>query len=275
VSLHWHKRLRIFLAPQQVSLMEVSGVLRKQVTQRQVIPVEQMPGVPQWQPAMTALEYILRIGSWHAPAADVVLSAHFARYTLIPWSDQLANRQERHAFLRHCFYLAYGEPSRQWDLRMSTPAPDASSLASGVSLELLVALNAVLAKNRIKVGAVYPAIMAGANQSRRMLRHGSVWFAVKEPGRLDLALLEDGHWGAVSSHDIGTEAPEAFSVLLETLITRESALLGKPDRGWPVVLYWPGKVPAADMFARKVIPVKPHGAGSEHPDAFSQLLVEV
>lgn len=277
MSLRWSRRLKIFLAPQQVSLMEVSGILRKRVARKQVVPVGQVPGVPQWQSAVTALASTLSDGNWHAGTADFVVSGHFARYTLIPWSDQLAGQQERQAFLRHCFHLAYGEPSRQWDLHMSPPVPGASSLASGISLSLLQSLQAVSAKAGIRVADIYPALMAGVYQARRALRRGPAWFCIREPGRLDLALLEDGNWQSLSSHELDTEEPAAFSALLETLMARESALLGKRDQGWPVVLYWPGKVFAPGIFPRKVIPVAKPRMDGVRPDeaAFFQILAGV
>jgi hypothetical protein len=277
VSLHWRRHLRIFLAPQQVSLMDVSGVVRRQVPRKQAVPVEHAPAVPQWQPAIAALASVLDAGDWRAGSADVVVSGHFARYTLVPWSDQLTGRQERRAFLRHCFHLAYGDASRQWDLCMSRPVPDAASLASGTSLELLEALKAALGNAGVRLEGVYPALMAGANQSRHALRQGLSWLCVKEPGRVDLALLEDGNWQSVSSHEADAEAAGTFAVLLETLMARESALLGKQDQGWPVVLYWPGKVFAPGVFPRKVIPARLPVMKGVGPDegAFFQLLAGV
>lgn len=268
--LRWHKRLRVFLAPQQVNLMEISGGLRKRVIKRQTMNVEPVAGMTDWEASLSALKSLLRLGAWRGINVEVVLSGHFVRYALISWSDQLSNKQERLAFLHHCFHMAYGEPSRQWDLRMAQPVPDQFSLASGIGLPLLEALNAILIQAGLQQGGIYPALMIGINQSRNLLRKGPVWFGSVEPGYLCLALLEDGAWKSIGSHAANTSEPGAFAFQLETLIARESTLLGKPDQGWPVVLYWPGMKINPETFSRQV--ARPQNrmlnginTGDEHP----------
>src|SRR5262249_3590181 len=72
----------------------------------------------------------------------VVLSNHFARYALVPWSDGLRKAEEEAAFARYCFAKIHGERSKDWDLRLSPAPSGAARIASAVDAPLVQAVRA-------------------------------------------------------------------------------------------------------------------------------------
>lgn len=253
----WHKRLRILVTQNEVTLMEISGVLRKRATKHQVVNVDRMHA-SDGPACLTALGFAVRKEKWQGWSAEVVLGGHLASYTLVPWSEQLSNRQERLAFLSHCFYQAFGEPSRHWDLRMSRPIHHAHSLASGIDIALLDGLKSVLKEAGIRIRSIYPSLMIKANQSRHLLSRGTTWFAVMESGLLNLALLCHGRWMSVSCYEAESDSPEKLAGLLERFIARESVLIGKLDQHWPLVLHSDRPIDPS-VFSRKTNVVKKRG----------------
>jgi hypothetical protein len=238
VSLLRPERLKIFFSPQRLALVKTVGRIRKRVVGKQAWTVP-LPGGRPWEASLALLAQVLQEAQWKADSAEMLLSNRMVRYTLVPWSDALSGRQERQAFLQHCFQTAYGDISRQWDLRMDMPLPGESVLASGVESALLESLHAVLGKAGIRLDGVYPLFMVQANQSRHWLQRGSTWFVAIEHDGLCLALLENGLWKTVGFHEMGSVETPHLSGHLQALFARESALLGLADKDWPVVLHWP------------------------------------
>lgn len=229
--LPWREQVRVFLHPQQTAMLRLSRSLKPQVIHKQVLAGAAQGSA--WQEPLAALQAVVRDRQWQGAPVQIVLSNHFVRYVLVPWSAQLANRQERQAYVRHCFNTAYGEAAKQWDLRMSDAGLDAPALSSGVDQALLVALTSMLQNAGMSLQGIFPHLMLAANQSRRLLSRGTNWLVVVEPSRLCLALLENGMWKAVRSYPVGQDWRQELAVLL----SRESVLLGDAQQAWPVWVY--------------------------------------
>lgn len=244
--LPWREQVRIFLHPQQTAMLRLSRGLKPQVIHKQVLagPVHGSS----WQEPLAALQVALRDKQWQGAPIQVVLSNHFVRYVLVPWSAQLANRQERQAYVRHCFNTAYGEAAKHWDVRMSDAGLDTPSLASGVDQALLASLTAMFDTAGMSLDGIFPHMMMAANQSRRLLSKGVHWLVVVEASRLCLALLDNGAWKAVRSYP----ADQDWQQELNLLLTRESVLLGDEHQAWPVLVYGHGSQALPSLPGRKV-----------------------
>lgn len=247
------EELRVFLHPRLVVMLRVSRGLNKRVTHKRILPCAETMGVPLGEESITVLKSAVHDAPWRGMNTQVVLSNHFVRYALVPWSEQLANRQEREAYLRHCFGAAYGETAKRWDLRMSEPNPDEPSLASGIDQALLESLRSALNSGDIRSDAIHPHLMVGANRSRRWISQGLVWFVMVERGRVCLSLLDRGLWKIVRNHQADADEPAALMSELGTLLAREAILAGDMRQDWPVVLYWPESSMLPSLPGRKVI----------------------
>jgi hypothetical protein len=209
-------RILIALAPDSLALLRVSGGIRPRVSEKRTVACDPAPGSQPWLGAVSGLQRLTE-GTKDANAeVTVVLSNHFARFTLIPWSEGLGNAEEETAFVRYCFAKVHGERSKEWDLRLS-PAPNGSArLASAIDSSLMQALRAAFpASARAKLVSVQPYLMAAYNRWRKDIKGERAWFLLVEPQRACLARLEGGRWSAVRNTRGNFDEPGQWAGLLD------------------------------------------------------------
>jgi len=150
----------------------------------------------------------------------VVVSNHYVRYALVPWSEALTSAAEEEAYLRHHFAKIHGERAKAWALRASEAPHGTPRLASAVDKALIDALKACFPpKGKSRLVSVQPALMAVFNGARGAIPKGGAWLALAEPERACVALHMGGTWRAVQS------AKGAWLALLERMrLTVEGAI---------------------------------------------------
>ena len=152
-------------------------------------------GSQPWHGAVEALKGI----AWPRSRVTVVLSNHFVRYALVPWSKALASPAEEQAYLRHHFVKVHGERGKGWILRASECAPGAPRLASAVDGELVAAIKALFAKGPAKLVSVQPALMYVFNGVRAALPDAGAWLVIAEAERACVALHANGAFRSVQN----------------------------------------------------------------------------
>ena len=178
------ERLAVRLSPTQVSVGE------------KAIACDPGFGAQPWQGALHAFK------SESLPAADVtvVLSNHFVRYALVPWSDALAGAAEEEAYLRHHFARIHGERAKSWLLRSSIDAPGAARLCSAIDRGLLEELKACFPKGgKARLVSVQPQLMAVFNRARAAIPRSGAWLMLVEADRACAALHAKGRWQSVQN----------------------------------------------------------------------------
>ncbi|MEQ1668576.1 MAG: hypothetical protein ABL868_08995, partial [Sulfuriferula sp.] len=165
--------------------------------------------------------------------AKAILSNHFMRYTLMPWSETLSDAAEELAYARHCFRQLYGAAAERWELRLSPERVGLPQLVSAVDLRFLTALREVFARNSITLASTQPLLMAAYNNCRPSLQHRSAGFVLYEPGCLSLALLQDGHWHSVRTLRAGSDWRDT----LMQVLAREAYLVDA-DATMPTIYLW-------------------------------------
>jgi hypothetical protein len=151
-------------------------------------------GAEPWQGALAALK---EAGLGKAKVT-VVLSNHFVRYALVPWSSALGGPAEEDAYVRHHFVKIYGERAKAWTLRASPAPGTAPRLASAIDSALLKELQDVFAKlPGTRLASVQPQLMAGFNRLRKAIPAGGAWLVLAEPERACVALHDASGWRAV------------------------------------------------------------------------------
>ena len=128
----------------------------------------------------------------------VVLSNHFARYTIVPPQAD-ATAQEELALARFQFAKIHGERARE--MRTSQPrAGDGPRLACAIDASLLERLKACFQKSgKARLASVQPALMAAYNAARKRIPREGAWLLLTEPGRSCLARLGPKGWGSVQN----------------------------------------------------------------------------
>lgn len=221
--------LRVVVSPDQVTLLRMRRTLgwrglRHSLHEAHSVPCDSACGAQPWRAALLALETALPGFSDGGTVATVILSNHFMRYTLVPWSAELTDAEEELSFTRHCFARVYGKAARQWEVRLSQEVSESPRLASAVDAELLDGLRGVFDGAGIRLRSIQPHLMAAFNACRSGLPPTSAWFALLEPGKLCLGLLDHGRWLQVRSLRIGRAWREELPLILE----REAYLADNP-----------------------------------------------
>ena len=221
--------LRVVLSPDQVMLRQIRLTLgwrglRHSLHEAHSVRCQSAPGSQSWRAALLALEAALPGFADDGTAATVILSNHFLRYALVPWSAELTDAEEELSFTRHCFARVYGKAAQQWEVRLSQEASESPRLASAVDAELLDGLRGVFDGAGIRLRSIQPHLMAAFNACRSGLPPTSAWFALLEPGSLCLGLLDHGHWLQMRSLRIGRAWHEELQLILE----REAYLADNP-----------------------------------------------
>jgi len=209
-------RILIALAPDSVALLRISGVLRPRVSEKHTIACDPGLVAQPRQAAVAALGQLAEKARDANAQVTVVLSNHFARFILVPWSEGLGNAAEQTAFVRYCFAKLHGERSKDWDLRLS-PAPAGSTrIASAVDSSLVQAVRAAFpAAARAKLVSVQPYLMSAFNRWRKHVKGERAWFLLVEPQRACLAYLEGGLCSAVRNTRGNFDEPSQWAELLD------------------------------------------------------------
>lgn len=230
-------QLHIHLAPDQVVLerrvmgLGLAGVeakLRVKDTFAVARPTPERP----WSGALQVLETALAALPERHHDATVVLSNHFVRYGLVPWSEMLGTAEEETALARHYFRSTYGEAVDRWELRVSVEPSASRQLAGAVDRELLADLRSLFAATQARLVSIQPGLMAVCNGHRTELG-GDAWLLMAEPGAICLGLLEHGEFARLRSLRSGP----SWEKDLATILTREAYLAEVDDPPQDVLLW--------------------------------------
>jgi hypothetical protein len=195
-----------------------------------VFAVQPSKSLGDWRPAVEALPSALALAPTGRPEVTVVLSNHFARYALLPWIPALRTEDEWLALARERLAIVHGQSTEEWTVMTSETAARGPRVACAVDRALLAAL-----EDRLDGGAslvsVQPYLMAAYNRVRPAIEGESCWLVVAEPGRLTLALIQDGVWGAIRTRRVD----ERWQAMLPDILERESAVLAL-DQACPQVI---------------------------------------
>jgi hypothetical protein len=185
VSRLFPERLLIGLAPAEMTVGKDS------------VACDPAFGAEPWQGAISALRAL----EFTQPCkVTVVLSNHFVRYAIVPWSSSLSTAAEEDAYIRHHFAKIHGERTKAWSLRASESAADAPRLASAVDQALIDSIRDCFPKGgRARLISVQPRLMSKFNEWRRSIPEGGAWLVLAEPDRACVALHADGRWRSVQN----------------------------------------------------------------------------
>ncbi len=229
-------QVHIFMQPQQLTLVRLTGLVKKRVLHHAVIPCLSGKDDNNWSSAIAALGDALQDRQWRDATLTIVLSNHFVRYAVIPWNHLLRNDAEKQAYLRHSFGLAYGEPAKSWDLRMSDAGLNMPALASGIDHGLLSALHDVMTRANLDCQHIQPHLMVAINQlgQQKVIpgTQNSTWFVLLESGRLCIALIREGAFVSVKTYTTDADIAQQISAMIK----RESVICGLDTTDLPVFL---------------------------------------
>lgn len=225
----WRDRLSLAIAPDRIVLVRARGGLRPQAVAKSIVAVPQT-AEGGWKPALQALAQVLLADrQWQDTNVSAVLSNDFARYQLIPWSDEIASAEERDAYVRQSFAQVYGDGVADWVYVVSSATRGAPWFAAAVERALVAQLEESVGQAQSKLVSVMPHVMPAFNSARRVIKERDLWFVQVEKQQLLLALIVDGRWQTISSRHV---SDTQWQTELPLLLDRERRLkdLGQVPR---------------------------------------------
>ena len=196
MSRSWHERVRISVSPHQVALVRFSRGFRPRVVDRKSMPCPEARGQGNWANAVEVLRDLLVHPNVGKGEATLILSSHFIRYVVLPWSGELITEAEELEFARTRFLQVFGQSARDWAIVMSPAPAGASRLCAAVDRALIGAATGVVAGSGLRLLSVQPALMAQFNEWRSQIGADG-WLATAEQGRLLIAWISGGQWRSV------------------------------------------------------------------------------
>ena len=226
------ERLRVELGPASVTLVRHAGFPGRRVLSTRSYEIE--PGARRsdhsaesWRASVDTLAVALREQPASPGRVELVLSDHFVRYTLIPWSESLIADSERLAFARLAFRDVFGHAADAWDVCVDEQPAGQASFAAAVDRALVAEVRDLVSLAGGGLGAVRPALSECFNGHRRAFKEPEFCLATAEAGRISLAFRSHVGWQAVRSRRI--DGPLAES--LPTLLKQEAVAGAAPQGG--------------------------------------------
>lgn len=233
----WRKRLCVVLCPDQVIILGLGRGLRPRVILQTILPCAQVADAPGWQPALDVFEHWLGSHEMDSAAVTVILSGHFVRYALMPYSAEVTSRAEERALAQILFEGIYGERARQWTLEIGQSGYGETRLIAAADTLLLERITATLAPTTLKLRAIAPYFVQAFNCFRAQIQAADGLFAVVESDRLTGVTFRGGQLVGVRHVPLSDETDEQLSRLLH----REALTGGFDPEGLAVYLHVVGR----------------------------------
>ena len=227
--------LRVELRPSEVNIARHPALWERGASPARSIKVgpdassgpQLRASVEAWRASLDTLALGLRGVRRRTGAVAVVLSDHFVRYVLLPWSESLVADAERLAFARHTFREVYGQASEAWEVCLDEQPAGHSFFAAAVDRDLLSHLQEVVSQAGGQLVSLTPALADCINRHRRVLTEREFCLATVEPGRISFAFWSRTGWTAVRSRRMDGALPE----VLPTLLKQEAIASSVADAG--------------------------------------------
>lgn len=195
-------------------------------------------GFQAWTVALETLDHLLGEHTRAGAELTVVVSGHFSRFCLVPWSEQISSPEELRGFAQLCFEDLYGAVNQPWSLVLSAEPAGYDRIATALPQDLLDRLRTLVSGRGLRLRSVQPYLMAAFNHFDKSFDAGDFLFVVAEPVRSVLLLAREGRWAAVRS--VGSSDSDAA---LTALIGRESQLQASTsERPLNVYLHAPARI---------------------------------
>lgn len=159
----------------------------------------------QWEAALSTLDHCLEDKAWQDANLRLIVADHWARYVMVPWSDELSGDAERLQHARLCMANTFGDIVAQWTITISDAPPGFPQVACAVPSILLDRLRLMAEAHGLRIKSVQPHLIASFNGWRAKLPRGGAWFVTLDEGSIAAAHFSSTHWDSVRSVRIGND----------------------------------------------------------------------
>jgi hypothetical protein len=153
---------------------------------------------------------------------DIVVSDHFVRQVVLPWSADLTQDREWLALARARIDVTWGS-SEPWEVRIDRLRFKSSCLACGIHQDLLMQL-LELRRPGLMVKSIQPNFTTIFNQLAATVGQTATLLVVSERRSATIGAFDGGAWRHVRTLPVAGEESDEIKHLVE----RERLLLGLP-----------------------------------------------
>ena len=223
----WRDEIGVLLSPEKIVLTRMGRGLRPVCDRHRTVIVEDGSHTD-FGPALGVLSREIADPLWQNANARVLISDRWARYSIVPWSDDLRGAQERATHARVFLERTYGATTEDWTVSLSDAEPGRSQVAAALPTSLLAQIESLLAG---KVGpsiSIQPQLIASFNVWRHRLPSSGGWFVCIDDGSFAAAQIGPEGWLRVQSVRIGHDWAAELRRLVK--FSRLAALHGSDTR---------------------------------------------
>ena len=219
----WCDQLQIVLTPEHVTLTRQSSGLSSGQSVSNTMPCAALAqGELAWQPALRAMQTLLKQKKIKKAKASVLLSNHFVRYQLINKQPDLSSYDEEQAFVRFSFAEVYGDEVNRWQIRWGSGLQLAPQVASAIDNTLIEQIETSLGQAGVKLNSLQPYLMAAFNYVRKWVDASPHWFVLVEPGNACAGFMQGGDWRQLHTSRLGAD----WAADLPRVLEREFQMVG-------------------------------------------------
>lgn len=211
----WRDRVCISLSPGRAGLLRFGRGWKPKLVRSDVVSDDAGHDDATGSIATKLLGSLLADGERRGADASVVLSNHFVRYAVLPWSDEVVSNQDWEALAQHHFRIIYGDAALEWVTTVHWQGPGRPVLACASPKLLIDAIRGTLRAANLRLGSLSPYFVAAFNFCRPQLPQGAFWFGVVEPGRFSFGGFEQGSWVNIASRRLGIDGELRLAETLE------------------------------------------------------------
>lgn len=188
--------------------------------------------------ALETLQCLLAERGQQGGQLSLVLSAHYCRFCLVPWSAAISRPQELQAYARACFEAHYGQSFDGWRVMLSREAAGRARVAAAVPEALVQRAEVLSQQSGLRLGSLQPYLMSAFNCFAAEIERNDFLFLLAEPQRSVLLSARGGHWQQVRS--LGSHDSDSA---LAALLDRECELQAGQGEALPALfVHAPGRV---------------------------------
>lgn len=253
----WRDLYRIVLHPERISLVRVRRARSSKA--REVSAALEIPAgkSPTWQAALDHLDELIAGIRSNKADVEVVLSNHYVRYAVVPWSSEVTDAAETGAMTGICFEQVYGDLVAEWEIRLSHARYGESRLASAIDRELLRALSEVFERTSLRLVSVQPCLMTAFNHCREKIPDEDYLFMLDEPGRLCLLQVNNRQCSQIRVSPVVNLADELPGILNREVMLNGLDMAIKKYRYTLECIHENSPLPDMEMLSSKVANAQP------------------
>ena len=207
----WRDEIGIYVAPHKLALTRLARGVRPKTTRAANWSNELLQDI-HWSASLAALNATLANPEWQGAVARLVLSDHWVRYAMVPYSAALDSAAERLAHARHVLTDIYGEIVAEWTVSLGSARPGFGQVVCAVPAALLEELHSILMRHRIPLRSLQPQLGQCGWDRVHSVRIGADWTVelhrLQTFGRLASAQAQEGR--------VYVDAPAALRVAAGT-----------------------------------------------------------